>query len=60
MKDPSFFTRKDTTPQMRADDMELESLLQRAADFLGSRRSPTDQQGPGTRITRQRDVIPKK
>lgn len=59
MRDSSFFTSK-VTPQTRADDVELESLLQRAADFLRSRRSPTDQQGPSTRITRQDDVIPKK
>lgn len=60
MKDSSFFASKVTISQMRADDMELESLLQQAADFLRNRRSPTDQQEPGTKLTRQEDVIPKK
>ena len=42
---------------MRADDMELESLLQQAAKFLRSGQLQGDQQGPGMRITRQQDVI---
>jgi hypothetical protein len=44
----TFYSSKATS-QVCADDMELERLLQRAAEFLRRRRSPADQ--TTTRIT---------
>lgn len=44
MNDSSSCAGRATTPQVRADDVELEILLRRAAEFLASRPSPTDQQ----------------
>lgn len=44
MNDSSSCAARATTPQVRADDVELEILLRRAAEFLTSRPSPTDQQ----------------
>jgi hypothetical protein len=43
MEDTFFYSSKVSTSQVRADDMELERLLQRAAEFLRRRRSPADQ-----------------
>lgn len=49
MKDSSVYSGK-ATPLVGADDVELDTLLRRAAEFFRSRRSPTGQ-GPATRIT---------
>jgi len=49
MEDTFLYSSKVTTSQARADDMELERLLQRAAEFLSRCRSPADQ--ATTRIT---------
>ena len=51
MNDSSSCAGRATTPQVRADDVELETLLRRAAEFLTSRPSPTEPTGSATRIT---------
>ena len=59
MKDSSFYTGR-ATPQVRADDVELDTLLRRAAEFLRSRRSPTDQQGMRRESPPTGDVVLKR
>lgn len=47
MKDSYFGPSKDGISDRRVDDVELESLLRRTAEFLASRGSQLGEQRPG-------------
>lgn len=52
MKDSCFGPSKDSIPDRRADDVELESLLRRTAEFFARRGSQLDERGPGIESVR--------